>query len=380
VIAVGLAGCGAAAATIGPRLHADLDGVLATEAGTDAARRAREAIASAERAEGAGLASEAEEHASRARAWADVDVGEREVVSLEEELGRTEEELLELEAQASASEHEAADRRVRTIALADARAAREELARAFARAEADESTPRRARRVGLSDGPEVRRLADVLADRARLLLATARSLGASSEPVAACEEALAPLETLDDPAARLAAADRSHGLARVALADARHRRGSAPGAEEVAAFVEALESEGFAPLRDEHGLGTRVTDAFEGQGIAPAVRGRLRRLAELVASHPAGPILLAVEADGAREAQAQATRRLQALRRAIVGDRDRDVVVTIAVEVRVPGSVPATSPNAARVVLPAYVPRPPEPMAPAAAEASASEGSETAGE
>jgi hypothetical protein len=383
VIALGLAGCGAGASTIGPRLHADLDAVIASEASTDTARRAREAIASAERAEAVGLVTEAEEHASRARAWAEVDVGEREVVALEEELGRAEEQLLELEAQASASEHEAADRRARTIALADARAAREELARAFARAEADESAPRRARRVGLADGPEVRRLADVLADRARVLLAAARSLGASSERVMACEVVLGSIEPLEDPAARLAAADRAHGLARVALADARHRRGSAPGSpspEEIASFEEALETEGFAPLRDEHGLGARVTDAFEGNGIAPAARGRLRRLGELVASHPAGPILLAVEADGAREAQAQASRRLEALRRAIVGDRTRDVVVTIAVEVRVPGSVPATAPNAARVVLPAYVPRPPEPVAPAALETPTTGESEPAGE
>lgn len=383
VIAASLAGCGAATSTIGPRLHADLDGVLSSEASTDTARRAREAIASAERAEAVGLSSEAEEHASRARAWAEVDVGEREVVALEEELGRTEEELLGLEAQASATEHEAADRRARTIALADAEAAREELARAFARAEADESAPRRARRVGLAEGPEVRRLADVLADRARVLLAAARSLGASSERVAPADAALASIEGLEDPAARLAAADRAHGLARVALADARHRRGSGPGApspEEIAAFEEALESEGFAPLRDEHGLGVRVPDVFEGRGIAPAARGRLRRLGELVASHPAGPILLAVEADAAREAYAEASHRLEALRRAIVGDRTREVVVTTAVEVRVPGSVPATAPNAARVVLPAYVPRPPEPVAPAGSDASAAEESEPAGE
>ena len=238
--------------------------------------------------------------------------------------------------------------------------------------------------MGLADGPEVRRLADVLADRARVLLAAARSLGASSERVAACESVLASIEPLEDPPARLSAADRAHGLARVALADARHRRGAAaPGAPspgEMAWFEEALETEGFAPLRDEHGLGARVTDAFEGNGIAPAARGRLRRLGELVASHPAGPILLAVEADGAREAQAQASRRLEALRRAIVGDRARDVVVTVAVEVRVPGSVPATAPNAARVVLPAYVPRPPEPMAPAALETPTTDESEPAGE
>ncbi|MFO0025602.1 MAG: hypothetical protein ACK6DV_24960, partial [Deltaproteobacteria bacterium] len=167
-LALGSGACGAGRATFGPRLHRELAAVLSAETGSDAARRAREALASAERAESVGLEEEAAEHASRARAWAAADLGEREVTTLEEELGRIEEELHGVEARASASEHEAEERRVRTLALADARAAREELARAFARAEADEGSPRRARRVGLSEGPVVQRLADVLADRARV--------------------------------------------------------------------------------------------------------------------------------------------------------------------------------------------------------------------
>ena len=362
-LALGSGACGAGRATIGPRLHRELAAVLSAETGSDAARRAREALASAERAESVGLEEEAAEHASRARSWAAADLGEREVTTLEEELGRIEEELLGVEARASASEHEAEERRARTLALADARAAREELARALARAEADEGSPRRARRVGLSEGPVVQRLADVLADRARVLLAAARRLGAAGERVAACEAVLASIDSIEEPTARLAEADRAHALARAALAEGRHRAGRSPGPEEIASLVEALESEGFVALRDERGLGARLPDVFVDHALSPAARGRLRRLGELVASYPSGPILLAVESDASPHAQAQASRRLEALRRAILAERTREVVVTIAVERRAPGS-PAAAPNAARVILPAYVPRSPEPLAP----------------
>jgi hypothetical protein len=274
-------------------------------------------------------------------------------------------------------EHQGEVARRAALARSEANAMREELTRALARAEVDEGVPRRARRVGLSEGPEVRRMADVLADRARVLAAAARSLGASSESLVAADQAIAVLDAEEDPSARLSLADRAHGLSRLALADARHRLGQTPTTEEIEALREALETEGFTALRDEHGLGARVPEAFEGNAIATAQRGRLRHLAEIVASHPAGPILLAVEADATREAQAQARRRLDALRRAILGDRTREVVLSVAVETRAPGSSPATPPNAARVVLPAYVPIAPLPVAPTATSApSSGEGGE----
>ena len=377
VIALTSTGCGAGNASRAARLTDDLSGVIEASAGTDGARRTRDAIEDTREAERRGLVLEADEHASRARAWAEVDVSEREVVALEDELGRLEAELLGIEAEASGVEHEGEVARREALARSEANAMREELARALARAEADEGVPRRARRVGLSEGPEVRRMADVLADRARVIAAAARSMGASSESLAAADQAIAAIAAEEEPTARLSLADRAHGLTRVALADARQRLGATPTAEEIEALREALETEGFPALRDEHGLGARVPEAFDGNAIAAAQRGRLRHLAEIVASHPAGPILLAVEADGTREAQAQAQRRLDALRRAILGDRTREVVVSVAVETRVPGSTAATAPNAARVVLPAYVPRAPVPVAPIEASApSSGEGGE----
>ncbi len=369
VVALAVSACGGAGASRVARLETDLRDVIDPSAGTDGARRARAAIEDTRGSEARGVALDADENASRARAWADVDVGEREIVALEDELGRLEADVLSVEAEASSVEHEGELSRAASLALAEANAARDELSRALARAEADESVPRRARRVGLAEGPEVRRMADVLADRARVLASAARGMGASTESLASADAAIAAVDPQEDPAQRLALADRAHGLAQLALADARHRLGPTPSAEEIEAFREALETEGFAPLRDERGFGARVPDAFEGNAIAPAQRGRLRHLAEIIASHPAGPIVVSAEADGTRESQARAARRVEALRRAILGDRTREIIATVSIEVRVPP--PAVPPSGARVVLPAYVPPTPSPVAPAPAQGTA---------
>ncbi len=358
------AGCGAQAASRSARTREHVRTALG-ELTSEPARRALEAVDAAEASEQAGLSLEADEHASRARAWAAVAVDERSAQELEEQLGALEASTLELEAEAAALEHAAADRRSATVALADSRAARDELTRALARAEADESAPRRARRVGIAEPAEVRRFAGVLEDRARLLLAAAVALGARADSVAAARAALEAIDAEQEPLARLGLADRAHGLARVALADARHHAGAMPEATEIETLREALETEGFTVHRGEQGLGARITEVFDGPGIAASARGRLRRLGELLASHPSGPIVLLVEADADRAAQSLATRRLEALRRAIVGDREREVVVAVLTEIRGPGGEAPPAANAAQVLLSAYVPRAPEPVAPA---------------
>jgi hypothetical protein len=363
-------GCGAGAASRAAGLRTELaalDGTPASE--TEPAQRAREAAVEAERAEREGMPAVADEHASRARAWAHTAVDEAEAAALDERLGALEAELLELETQAAGLEHAAAHRRRTDQAEAATRAAREETLRALVRAEADESAPRRARRLGLSDGPEVVRLADVLAERARVLLAAAVAMGAAEPAVRAAREALEGVGSIAEPAARLAAADRAHGRARAALADARHRRGEAPTAEEIAALTEALEAEGFTPFRDDQGLGARVESVFEGTTIRPSARGRLRRLGELLASHPAGPVMLLVDSSSDRAGQALANARLTALRQAVLGARAREVVVAFLAEVRLEGPPPPAG-EVARVLLPAYVPRTPTPASaePASAE------------
>ena len=70
----------------------------------------------------------------------------RQIQALEDELGRLEAELLGVEAEASDVEHRGELARTEALARAEANAMREELSRAIARAEADESVPRRARR------------------------------------------------------------------------------------------------------------------------------------------------------------------------------------------------------------------------------------------
>jgi hypothetical protein len=354
-------GCGAAGAPRAAGLRAELSALEGTAAGqTEPARRARLAAEEAEQAERAGALDVADEHASRARAWAHTAIDEAEAAALDERLGALEAELLELETRAAGLEHAAAHARRASQAEAATRAAREETLRALMRAEADESLPRRARRLGLADGPEVARLADVLAERARVLLAAATAMGAAEPARSAAQQALAAVDSAREPAARLAAADLAHGRARAALADARHRRGEAPDAAEIAALEEALEAEGFTPFRDERGLGARLESIFEGSSIRASARGRLRRLGELLASHPAGPVLLLVDGAGDRAGQALAVARIAALRQAVLGARAREVVVASLVEVRLTGPPPPTG-EGARVLLPAYVPRTPAP-------------------
>lgn len=355
-------GCGAATAPRARRLAEELAALEGTAAAqTESAARARAAAEEAARAERAGQTTVADEHASRARAWAHAAVDEAEAAALDERLGTLEAELLDVETEAASLEHAAAQQRRAHQAAAATQAVREETLRALLRAEVDESAPRRGRRLGLGDDPQLARLASVLAERARVLLAAAVAMGASE---ATCSSARAALEAAvaeGEPATRLRAADRAHGLARAALAEARHRRGEAPSAEEIAAFAEALTSEGFAPYRDERGFGARLDGVFEGAALAASARGRIRRLGELLASHPAGPVVLLVEADPDRAAQAQATRRLEALRQALIGSREREVVVAALVEVRVPGAPVLDPGDGARVVLPAYVPHAPTP-------------------
>jgi len=366
------AGCGAQSASRTAQTREHVRTALG-ELASEPARRALQAAEAAEQSEQAGLSLEADEHASRARAWAAVAVDEQSAQELEEQLGALEASTLELEAEAAALEHAAADRRAATVALADGRAAREELTRALARAEADESAPRRARRVGIAEPAEVRRFAGVLEERARLLLAAAIALGARPESVTPARTAIEAIDAEPEPLARLGLADRAHGLARVALADARHHAGEMPEATEIDALREALETEGFTVHRGEQGLGARLTEVFDGPAIAASARGRLRRLGELVASHPSGPIVLLVEADADRAAQALAARRLEALRRAVVGDREREVVVAVVTEIRVPGGEAPPAANAAQVLLSAYVPRAPEPVAPGPSASSQAE-------
>lgn len=364
----GIVGCGAAGAPRTARLREELAALpLAGPevARSEAARRSEQALAEADLAEREGRVSTADEHASRARAWAAVALDEAEAASLEGRLGELEVALLDLETEAAGLEHDASHRRRAHQELAAARASREEVLRVLARAEADESTPRRSRRLGLAEGPALVRMAEVLAERARLLVAAALAMGAADESASPAREALAALEPITEPLARLAAADRAHGLARAALADARHRRGEAPTAAEIASFEEALASEGFTAFRDEQGLGARLEDVFEGGSIAPSARGRLRRLGELLASHPAGPVLLLVDSSADRASHALATRRLEALRAAVLGARERPIVVGSLVEVRLEGP-PAPLTDGARVLLPAYVPRGPTPTGTAA--------------
>lgn len=341
-------GCGGPSLPRSTRTRAELEATLERGASSEAASRARRALEALERSEAAGALDAADELASVARAWAEVELAEREASALEAELAelaRTRAELIE---EAGALEERARAERATNLARADAAAARGELERALARAEVDEATRRRARRVGLDDEPEVRRSADVLAARARVLLAASRALGAEPSALARAEAALERGASAETPLDRLAAADEARAEALLALADARRGLASAPSPEETRALVEALVEAGFPVLRDERGLGARLLDVFDGGGVRASARGRVRRLGELLSSHPFGPIVLVLSCLPERAARAEATRRLEALAALLrVGERE---VTTSLLEL--PSGAGAT--DEVRVVLPAY--------------------------
>jgi hypothetical protein len=309
----------------------------------------------------------ADEYASIARAWAEAARAESEVRASEVALADADAEHLQVQSELAALEQAASLHEAEATHAASQRATREEVARALLRAEADEAVPRRARHVGLGTPADVAPLADALIDRTRLLLAAGEALGAPHDSPARI--ALNEAAALRMPGERLAAASRAHDLAQRALADAR-RRSAGPSDAEIASFDEALSTQNFAPLRDAHGLGTELTDAFEGTRIRASIAPRVRRLAALLAGHPHGGIFMLVECAAGSEAEAQ--RRVQAMSTVLTSAATREVHVEV---------IASANAGRVRVTLPAYVTRGPQPASAGGAHpSSSSEEGATSGE
>lgn len=349
--ATALVGCGGGSTDL--RRSAELRAHVTSSVGTirnDAARRARAALDAAVAAYAQGRGVEGDELASVARAWAETAALEHAVEQHETELAAMEVEAVERAAEARVASSSADESIAERQAQATALAAQDELVRALRRAEAEEASPRRARRLSLDSPAQILRFAQVIESRARVLLAAARALGASREPTAAALRALDAIASASDPLEKLAASDRAYAAAQLALGDARRRAGERPSDEEIVSLVEALRSEGFEVQRDERGLGARFAEIFRGTDVAPSRRGELRRLGRLLSAHPFGPVVLVVEtASDDQRARAQADRRLASLRRALLPEGGREVVPVAA---SVGG---ARGPNVAYVLLAAYV-------------------------
>ena len=250
-------------------LAADLDALdldAASQRAPDLAASARSAAADARAADDRGDPAAAADAATLSRLYAQAAVDESERLSASEARLLAEREMLEAETELHAIESARAGSTTELARLAAARTAREEGARALARAEIDEARPGRARQDSLSDAGEMRQAARAIRDRARLLSSAATTLGAASssdveELIAQSESATAPLE-----AVRLA--DRAHGAARARLAAARRARGGVDAAR-IASLAEAPRARAFTPCAsiEERGSSSSTCSTDRPRGL-----------------------------------------------------------------------------------------------------------------
>ncbi len=240
--------------------------------------RAELARREAERAQARGDREAAQDHATRARLLLEAAIVEAERIALEGErleALRIADEAATAAAAAEQARHELERERVHARAAALARAQMQE---AWAQAAQEEA--RRFRRRSAELTAARRRAALALRDRARLVLAAARALGADAAQV---EQVAATLPRPDgDPAQALEQAEQAY---RAALAVLGAARATHPVDEAVrASFLADAREHGFdAELRPEAAvlsLPRRPTTA------------QLRALAALTAAYPHGPLRL----------------------------------------------------------------------------------------
>jgi hypothetical protein len=199
-----------------------------------------------------------------------------------------------------------------TAVRATARAVREEAQRALERAA---TIP--ARRPKLAPADE-RRAAEALVERARLVLAAARAMGATPEVVQEAEVVLQRAQGLLEkaPDRALAQADAALSVALATLADVR-KRSAAPSAAERRALAEEGVTAGALLSRDDRGLLLSIEGALDARGqLSFSGRRQLSRLCALAVAHPHGPVRLTLAAASdvrGRAAQASLARELPRL-------------------------------------------------------------------
>jgi flagellar motor protein MotB len=272
-----------------------------------AASRARRA---AELADESGRREVAEEHSTRARLLLDAAIAESRKLALEEARLSFEEREREAEL-AFVRDTERREEILAEVARADAaRVATEQAAVMYEQAVVDEE--RRYR--GRSDDRAAlhRDAADVLARRARLLLAAAQAMEAPAADVARVEALIDEAESAREPEQKVELADRGVRGA-LALLGAVRSEQPGPTADERAALVEAAREAGLEVEQRDHGLVLRVADVFAGSASAPSAAGarKLLRVAAILQAHPHGAVQVVGYAPGGPSA---AARRLAATR------------------------------------------------------------------
>ena len=250
-----------------------------------AADLARQAAETA-RSEGEG--EEASDHETRARLLLETAIAETDRLKIEARRLAVERRLRQLEAQIARDDTTRAMVEASFAHEEAARVANEQAALAFTQAVVDEAgrqTP--SEQVALE-----RDASEVLRRRAELMLAAARALGADASRTDSVERALQRIDSARTPAAAADAADEALLAALRALGSVRSSSDIDPDQRQ--ALIDEAGAAGFAVEQVERGLAIRVRGVFRG-GSGPTASGRrkLRRLGALVASHPAGPVLVA---------------------------------------------------------------------------------------
>ena len=241
----------------------------------------------AEDARSEGRGEEASDHETRARLLLETAIAETDRLKIEARRLAVERRLRQLEAQIARDDATRAN--VESVFAHEeaARVANQQAALAFAQAVADESVRHpQATRARLESGA-----AEVLKRRAELMVAAARALGADRSTTERALRALERVESARTPASAADAADEALLAALRALGSV--RSSSEFGPDQRQALIDEAGAAGFDVEQVERGLAIRVRGVFRsGSGPTSAGRRRLRRLGALVASHPAGPVMV----------------------------------------------------------------------------------------
>lgn len=242
----------------------------------DLVAEAESAAADARDAERSGDSEAASDHATRARLLLEAALVEAERIALDEE---------RLEAETRAEGHAAiaarieGERAARAAEEARGRAAslaRREAARAFATAETDEN--RRLRRRSGAVAVAHRQASRALLERASLLAAAARALGAEPDTVNALEERILAASAIVDPTEAMHAADQAHQDAMQLL-----------GAARAEAPVTAEMRRGLLSMLEERELEASAS----ADGVIVLVEpSRAPVLAQVLLAHPQGPVVV----------------------------------------------------------------------------------------
>lgn len=311
----------------------------AREAAPDLVAAALEAASQADEAHRNGDGDAEADLVTRARLLALAAETERERIAITRERATYEEEALGLEDEIHSLESAARRAEAQAARMAAARFARAQLRAALNLAQHDESRPSRARRVELADAAQLRESARVIADRARLIAATATALGGDASEV---EAILSGLGSAGDPMATLELAEGALERARHALGDARAGRAFQPS--ELDSLREASADLGVEWIQLEIGLGT------------PIDLRNAERIAAILSMYPHGPALLqAIPTGASSTAQRAAQHAAEQIRARLVA------AGVGADRVRIELSPPA--PAATLLVLPSYGGPAPQPVA-----------------